>query len=494
MNPWKGTDSLSKSQIIELQSSKLCKFINNYVYPFSPHYKSVFDSNKINPTSIKSVADLARIPFTSKLDFINKDEPQKFKNFVLQPTPEKIKQHWPLSKKLNLLSQTVVKGKARLKFNLEREFKPTLMTFTTGTTNRPVPFVYSNYDINNLYTSGARMLDLFDVDSNDTIVNMFPYAPHLAFWQVVFGGFAANMLALSTGGGKVMGTDGNISVIDRLKPALILGVPSYVYHVLREAHARGEDMSSVKKVVLGASRVTMGLKQKLADLLTSMGASDVSVMGTYGFTEARCAWGECPTKIGVSSGYHLYADHEIFEIVDPKTGEVKAEGEDGELVYTSLDARGSVVLRYRTGDFVRGGITYEPCPHCERSTPRISSDITRLSDVKDLQLSKVKGALVNLNTFASLLSDIPQIEEWQLEIRKKNNDPYECDEVAVYVTEKAGVNSEDLKQEIVKQMIVATEISPNEVCFIKLDEMVKRLGLETENKEKRILDKRPKDS
>src|ERR1044072_7373273 len=56
-----------------------------------------------------------------------------------------------------------------------------------------------------------------------------------------------------------------------------------------------------------------------------------------------------------------------------------------------LDSRASVVIRYRTGDFVKGGITYETCPHCRRRVPRISSDITRLSDVKDLRFSRECG-------------------------------------------------------------------------------------------------------
>ncbi|MCK5179578.1 MAG: phenylacetate--CoA ligase family protein, partial [Candidatus Omnitrophica bacterium] len=184
---------------------------------------------------------------------------------------------------------------------------------------------------------------------------------------------------------------------------------------------------------------------------------------------------------------------EIFEVIDPETGEVKGEGEDGELVYTSIDARGSVVLRYRTGDFVKGGITYQPCPHCGRHVPRIASDITRLSDVKDLQLSKIKGSLVNLNNFMSILSEIQSVDEWQVELRKKDNDPFEVDEVVVFVCSRSGADEGQLKEEIRKKMLLLTEVSPNEVHFIELAEMVKRLELETANKAKRIVDTRPKD-
>src|SRR3989338_6857929 len=327
------------------------------------------------------------------------------------------------------------------------------MTFTTGTTNLPTAFLYSNHDVDNLHIYGARMLKLFDIAGSDRIVNMFPYAPHLAFWQVVFGGLASRVLVMGTGGGKVMGTDGNISALMKMKPAVLLGVPSYVYHVLRTARDQGRDLSFLKKIVLGAARLGEGFKEKITELLMQMGSGDVSVFGTYGFTEARCAWAECPTSISVSSGYHLYPDKEIFEVIDPKTGVVRGEGEDGELVYTALDARGSVVLRYRTGDFVRGGITYAPCPHCRRTVPRVSSDITRLSDVKDMRLSKIKGALVDLNNFSSVLSDIKMIDEWQIELRKHNNDPFDVDEVVVYVSPKSGCDRARLEEEVKKKIL-----------------------------------------
>jgi len=488
INPWDKIDHLSKIKFEDLQNKKLHQFINQYIYPFSTHYQCLFDKNKIDPASIKTIEDLSRIPFSSKADFVD-SEP---KDFVLQPDAKKIKQYWPSSKLIPMAMQKIFKGQKYIEHQLSREFRPVFMTFTTGTTNKPVPFFYSNYDIDNLHMSGGRMLTLFDIQKTEITVNMFPYAPHLAFWQVVCGGFSSCTLILSTGGGKVMGTAGNIGAIQKMKPTTLLGVPSYVYHVLRTALEQKCDMSYIKKVVLGASRVTKAFKLKLAELLVEMGASGVSVFGTYGFTESRCAWAECPTALDVSSGYHLYPDKEIFEVIDPKTGKVVGEGEDGELVYTSLDSRASSVIRYRTGDFVKGGITHGPCPHCGRHGARISSDITRLSDIKDLQLSKIKGALVNLSNFDAMFSDVEMIDEWQIEIRKKNNDPFEIDELVVYVCTK-GADEAQLCEDIKKQMLSSTEVTPNEVYVVSREEMIKRLELESANKEKRIIDTRPKD-
>lgn len=491
MDSWSGITSLTYSQIKELQNQRLRSFINTHVYPFSPYYHKLFDEQKINPRYIRTKEDLRHIPYISKSDLVDKNNPQKFLDFILRPDKEKIGRHWP---KLRLLTRTLrslLQGR-RIQDDLAKEYRPVFMTFTTGTTNSPVPFMYSRYDLDNLNVSGSRMIELFDVKGDERIMNLFPFAPHLAFWQTFFGALEAGIFSLSTGGGKVMGTEGNLTALSRIKPSGILGVPSYIYHLVRHAQEKGHDLSYLKKIVLGAAKVTTAYKQKLSDMLSAQGARNVYIFGTYGFTEARSAWAECPTENHLSSGYHLYPDKEIFEIIDPATGDVKDDNEDGELVYTSLDSRSSVMLRYRTGDFVKGGITHGPCPYCGRQTLRLSSDITRLSDNKDIHFSKIKGTLVNFSHFADILDTIPQVDEWQLEVRKHNNDPYEVDEMAVYVTPQAGANQSTISQLIKDKLTGATEVSPNEIKFIPLEEMVKRLELETANKEKRILDSRPK--
>ena len=106
------------------------------------------------------------------------------------------------------------------------------------------------------------------------------------------------------------------------------------------------------------------------------------------------------------------------------------EGEKGEITYTPLDGRGSVILRYGTGDLAVKGVIWETCPSCGRTCPRLSSDIRRVSQVKEFNLTKVKGTLVDLNAFVSILGDFADVDEWQAEIRKRNNDPYDLDDVS----------------------------------------------------------------
>ena len=463
------------------------------MYPFSPFYRELFKKAGVTPEQIRTVDDLRRVPLTSKTDLIpTTEDPARFKKFILQPDPESIRKAWPLNRKLGLLFQSLVKGKPWVKEKLRKEFYPCFMTFTTGRSAEPVPFFYSSHDLDRLRVTGGRLADVIGLEKDARLANIFPYAPHLAFWQVVSAGFEAGVMVLSTGGGKVMGSSGDLRAISRIRAEALLGVPGYVYHLLRKGVDEGADLSSIKTVVLGAERVPTGMKEKIKSQLEQMGASDVKVFGTYGFTEARMAFAECPTDdTSEYSGYHLYPDLAIFEVVDPSTGDVVPSGEDGELVLTPITGRGSTVFRYRTGDLVRGGIQHGPCPHCGRTTPRISSDLTRDSSLKDLHLLKIKGTLVNLEDCAEILSDMKEVDEWQVELVKKDDDPLEVDEVVLHVALRNGAEQQPTASKIRDSFKGRIEISPNRIEFRSLEDMLSKIGMETEMKEKRFLDSRP---
>ncbi|MBI2943892.1 MAG: AMP-binding protein [Candidatus Wallbacteria bacterium] len=493
MQNWQRLQHARKSELQAIRDEQLHRFVNEHLYPFSANYRKLFQKNKLDPKKLRRVSDMRHVPFSTKESLLaTPEEPQKSLDFVLKPDPALIRKYWPTSKKLKLAFDRILHGEKFIQDKLGLEYRPIFLTATTGRTYQPVSFLYSNHDIMNLREAGARLLDIFSVKAGARMVSLFPYAPHLAFWAVVFGAMEAGVLAVSTGGGKVMGTAGNIGFMQRLKPEVIAGIPGYMYHLLRTAQTQGTDLSSVKLLALGAEKVPPGLKERMYELMTSMGAKDPQIFGTYGFTESKMAWGECPAKLGVSSGYHTYPDLEVFEIVNPETGEQVGEGEPGEIVYSSIDGRGSVVFRYRTGDLARGGMTWEPCPYCRRTIPRISSDISRVSNVRSMQFSKIKGTLVNLNNLQFLLSDMKEVEEWQVEIRKKDDDPLEMDLLVLYLAVKDGVDTVAFEDRLRKAIVNDIEVSPNEIRFCPLPEILQRLGMETELKEKRIVDARPK--
>jgi len=470
-----------------VQNEKLHRYLTEVIAPFSPYYRKLFADHKIDPTKIKTVADLRHLPFTTKTDLLSTpQQPEKFRDFIITPDITVLK-HRP-----RVLAEALFRGRRAVERRFEREYRPIFLTATTGRSSAPLSFVYTDYDMQNLRTAGARLIQTFAATTKMRGVNMFPYVPHLAFWQVVLAGLEFGMLLVSTGGGKVMGTDGNIAVIDKLKPEALIGIPTFVYHVIRQAHAEGRRWPQVSKIVLGGEKSPQGIRRRMVELLQQMGATDVRVCSTYGFTEARMAWGECPPPTGEWSGYHLFPDLGIFEVIDSETGEVKGEGEPGELVYTPLDARGTAVLRYRTGDYIEGGMTWQPCPHCRRTVPRIVGSIGRRSSTKELQLAKLKGTLVNFDTLQQILDDTPEVGEWQLEIRKLHDDPLEVDELILHLAAANGADLDRVKDKIRCRFQTEVELTPNRIEIHSLDDMLRRIRLETSLKEIRVLDSRTK--
>lgn len=464
---------------------RLAAYLREDLVPFSPYYARLFAERGLSLEGFRGVRDLARLPFTTKEEILAATDADPLA-LVLRPTPEAIRAHWPPARSLPLLARRLLGGEAAARRALEREFLPVFMTATTGRAARPVSFLYAGADIRRLAEAGGRAASVIGLTTADRCVNLFPFAPHLAFWQVAFAGFEAGVFTLSTGGGKTIGTGGNLRALDRVRPTVLLGVPSYVYHLLRVAEAEGIRLPDLRRVVLGAERVPDGLRERLAAMAVRLGARrPPAIIGTYGFTEAKMAWAECAE----GTGYHLDFDMGVIEVVDPETGVPVEEGGDGEIVFTSLGARGTAVLRYRTGDFVEGGVRIGACPACGRFLPRLSAKITRLSNRKDVRLTKVKGTLVDLNHIAAVLAGIGEIEEWQFEISKKDDDPGEVDVLTLYC---AALNGRPLDRDrIARAVFEATEVAPNRIEVLPLPEMIARLGLETELKERRFVDRRP---
>jgi phenylacetate-coenzyme A ligase PaaK-like adenylate-forming protein len=298
------------------------------------------------------------------------------------------------------------------------------------------------------------------------------------------------VFTLNTGGGKVMGTEGILQAIRKIRPAFLVGIPGYIYHVLREAHALSMDLSFVKGLALGGDQVTSGYRERVKELLTAMGAQKPRVQSVLGFTESRKCWAEGTAE--AAGGFYTYPDLEIVELVDPETGTPVGPGETGELVYTDLVGRGSCIIRYRTGDLIVGGITYEPCPYTGRTVPRLASQLERVSFHRSFQLSKVKGTLVNLSVLKSELDNDKRIDEWQLVIKKRGDDPHDIDELHLNVALKAEAAEDGtFSEEIKRRLFAISEVQLNSVRRLTLPEILDLLGMETQLKEKRIVDLRP---
>ncbi len=469
------------------QLSMLKKFLVNQVIRFSPHYSRLHKDGKFPVEKLKTLDDLKHLPFTTKLDMVPTEEiPAKPREFILQPNPDTVSSQLTPKRKSELIAGKLIRGQSP-KSQILDEYLPVFFTATTGRSAGQVPFVYSSHDVLRLKEAGRRLYDVAGmVKGKDFLLNLFPYAPHLAFWAVYAGSESSGVPGFHSGGGKTLGTDRILNLISTLKPTNITGVPGYVYHILRIASEKGMDLSSIKSIALGAERTTQGHRDKFRSFLSSGGSENVAILSTYGFTEAKMAFIECPE--GEQMGYHLFPDMGIFEVVDTESGEPVGEGQPGEIVYTSIDSRGSVVIRFRTGDYAEGGILYKPCPACGRTVPRLTSNLTRLTNQKELNLAKVKGTLVNMNDIDEIIHAFNEIIEWQVEIGKVNNDPLETDCVTFYVSLKKDSDQDRLTRDVEHEFTKRFEFAPNRIVIESTDDILKRLGMETELKEKRIID------
>lgn len=468
------------------QLQRLRDYLCQRVIPFSAHYRRLFEEHGIDPHDIRSLQDWEDVPFTSKKHLTVPRDQQR--EFVLVPEEK------ALRREASMVVTALLHGRAAAKERAEAEFRPVLLTSTTGRSSDPVPFLYTKHDLRNLDITGARLMEAGRSQRDYRHLNMFPYAPHLAFWQAHHAGLGFGTFMLSTGGGKTLGTEGNIKLIDKIQPDILIGMPTFIYHVMLEALAEGRQWPNLKRLVLGGEKVAEGLRARLCDLAEALGSPDVRIMATYGFTEAKMAFPECvgDTREDGGTGYHLSPDLGLVEIINPKTGDPVPDGHPGEIVFTPLDARGTVVLRYRTGDIAEGGLTWEKCPSCGRTCPRLLGPISRVSEVKELHLDKLKGTLVNFNVLEHLLDDQKGIAAWQIELRKRHDDPLDTDEVHLHLAAEAGVREADLKLAVSRRFHEATEITPNALHFHTLAEMRDQLGVGLLLKEEKIADHRPK--
>jgi phenylacetate-coenzyme A ligase PaaK-like adenylate-forming protein len=372
---------------------------------------------------------------------------------------------------------------------LRSEYYPTFMIATSGTTGNNVPFMYTRRDIKQFSNIYQSLQTVTEIDPDWSVINLFPFSPHLAFIFVYFVNLNSDLRMFHTGGGAVTSTKKTLEIIGLVDGNVLLGVPSYVYHLLREAQESDVDLSSVKVVATGGEKLTRSTRKRINEILEDRGAEDFKIFDLYGTTEMRDAYPECMPGSGV---YHTHPNMHICEIVDPKTGAQKKPGESGALAITNIDGRGSVVCRYLIGDIFEGGIQYGRCPHCGAEGPRLVGPIGRISDYsKNLELAKIKGTLLNLNIFYDIMPSIEGVDEWQVIIEKKNNDPSDLDIVRLRIAPNKGVRKRDLASRIRNKIIDSIEIKPIIETSYTRDELFDLMG--GQMKASRIVDERPKE-
>jgi phenylacetate-CoA ligase len=292
----------SRDEIAALQTKRL-KWTLQHAYRNVPHYRKKFEAAGVHPGDFRRLEDLAKFPFTTKED---------------------LRATYPFGM-----------------FAVPRE-KVLRIHASSGTTGKPTVVGYTENDLRNWADLGARSIRAAGARPGDMV--------HVAYGYGLFtGGLGAHYAAERLGctvipmsGGQ---TERQVQLIQDFKPQIIMVTPSYMLAIADEFEKQGLDArrSSLLVGIHGAEPWTDAMRKEIEDRL-AMDAIDI-----YGLSEVMGP-GVANECIETKDGPTLWEDHFYPEIVDPATGTPRADGEMGELVFTSLTKEALPVIRYRTRD------------------------------------------------------------------------------------------------------------------------------------------------
>jgi len=430
---------------------------------YSPYYSRLFKERGIDPSTIKTVDDLEKLPLTTKQDYMKDPEAFKLKLDPSRPFYELI---------------------------------PWDLTMTTGTT-MGLPSIFYNtthdfYAINLFLLRASKVV--WCVPGEDIVFDAFPMGPvpHIGYLRAITSSLAAGCAVVAGHTGMPhpdfpvhRRLDEAIRLMEAYRCTGAMGIASYMRRFIMRAQELGVDFSPVRGIHALGEPCPKGMRDDMRKRLESLGAIQPSIGNAYGFTECQGTFVEC-TEL---SGCHNPDPSLYFvEIVDPETGERKAEGEEGHIAITHLNRRGTVLLRYLLGDIAK--VTYEPCPYCGRVSERVMPVAGSVYATRTKELVKLKGTLINPGLLKDAIENIGGIAEYQVVFAKTDpNDPYSLDKLIVRVAPSGEIPNDELKAKITDAVIRAVEMRP-EIEFVSSPFEI--FDPRSSLKATRILDQRPK--
>jgi len=295
----------SRDEITALQLDRL-KWSLRHAYDNVPMYRKRFDEAGVHPDDLTALEDLAKFPFTHKSD---------------------LRDNYPF-------------GLAAV----PRE-KLVRIHASSGTTGKPTVVVYTKHDIEVWAETLARSLRASGLRAGDIIHNAYGYGLFTGGLGAHYGIEKLGATVVPMGGGQ---TEKQVGLITDFQPTGIMVTPSYMLNILEGFHKAGLDPreSSLQVGVFGAEPWTNAMRKEVEE------AFDMHAVDIYGLSEIMGP-GVANECVETKDGLHIWEDHYYPEIIDPVTGEVVADGEEGELVFTTLTKEGMPMIRYRTRDLTR---------------------------------------------------------------------------------------------------------------------------------------------
>ena len=322
-------ETMSRDELAAWQLQKL-KAVARRAYEQSAFYRAKFDAAGLTPAEIELPEDVRRLPFLTKEDF-------------------------RVSYPLEMLCVD------------RRELRE--MHMSSGSTGSPVVMAYTDNDLAQWGECMARCYLMAGLTPGDAI----QITPSFGLFNGGFGFYhgarTAGMFVVPAGSGN---TARQIKLMNDFQVKGLMGVVSYgirIMEVLQEMHC---DLPALKVGIFGAETFSDSMREKIQNGL------GIEAFDIYGMTETggvSTTGMDCPFHCGI----HVWEDQYIVEIIDPMTGKPVEDGQQGEIVFTSLNRQAIPIIRFRTGDLTRV-LSRKPCA-CGRTSLRIDRITGRIDDM-----------------------------------------------------------------------------------------------------------------
>ena len=418
----------SRDEISALQLSRM-RWTLNHAYTNVPHYKAAFDAADVHPDDLTSLSDLTKFPFTVKQDLRNN---YPFKMFAV-PREQIARVH-----------------------------------ASSGTTGQPTVVGYTKNDLEMWATVVARSLRASGLKAGDLLHNAYGYGLFTGGLGIHAGAEKLGLTQVPVSGGM---TPRQVRLIEDFRADGITVTPSYMLSILDEYNKQGYDprKSPLKVGIFGAEPWTNAMRKEVED------AFDMHAVDIYGLSEI-IGPGVANECVETKDGLHVWEDHFYPEIINPETGNPVADGELGELVFTSLTKEAFPIIRYRTRDLTR------LLPGTARSMRRMEKITGRSDDMIILRgvnvfPTQIEEQLMTVTTLSP---------HFQIELTRKGR----MDHMVVHVEATLGAASEAAREASAKQLSSRIKSTVGITAEVRAYEPGK--VARSEGKAVRLVDNRPK--
>lgn len=421
-------ETASRDEIEALQFHRMKRSLR-HAFENSPFYRKRFIEHDVHPEDLKTLKDIAKFPFTTKQDL---RDTYPFGMFAV-PQSRLVRVHC-----------------------------------SSGTTGKPTVVGYTAADIDHWANLVARSIRAAGGRTGDILHNAYGYGVFTGGLGAHYGAERLGCTVVPISGGM---TERQVTLITDFKPRIITVTPSYMLSILDEFRRQGIDprSCSLEVGIFGAEPWTNAMRKEIED------AFDMHAVDIYGLSEVMGP-GVAQECVETKDGLHVWEDHFYPEIIDPATGEVLPDGQEGELVFTTLTKEGLPMVRYRTRDLTR------LLPGTARTMRRIEKITGRSDDMMILR---------GVNVFPS------QIEEqilkcrglsphFQIELSRTGR----MDDMTVHVEANPDACDERAREAARKELAhhIKSVIGVTAQVNVSMPGGVAR----SEGKAKRIVDNRPK--